>query len=152
MKKLILVLASIMFSSAHAAFFAGAIGTGIAGETELATVLAYCGGGVALVALLAGVATGNPMLVKIYLIMTLGQDGSFHQGDIAKQLDDRYPFINNTEVVNELALVVKKSYDQSPKNEKHEAYVSVKETDVLKVLNKTDLTPSEIELIVTELK
>lgn len=155
-KTLCLTLASLMTlllaNTAQAAMFVGAIGAGIAGNSELGTVLAYCGGGIALVAIFAGVVTGNPTIVHIYLYMTLGVNGSFSHKEIASQLQDRYPFIENQEVVKELATKVKNAYEASDKNKAKEAYVSVAEKDVLEVLGKTDLTSQQIDLIVRELK
>lgn len=155
-KQLGLTLASLstllLTNSAQAAMFVGAIGTGIAGESEIATVLTYCGGGIALVALFAGVVTGNPTIVHIYLYMTLGANGSFSHSEITHQLQDHYPFIENQEVVKELATKVKNAYEAGDKNEAKEAYVSVPEKDVLEVLEKTDLSHEQVDLIVTELK
>ena len=142
----------LMASSAHAGMFVGAIGAAIAGNSELGTVLAYCGGGIAFVGILAGAVTGSPAIVGAYMILTLGADGSLPKSEIANQLQARYSFIDNQQVVSELVDKVKNAYNLSQKNEENEAYVSVSEKDILDVLAKTDLSQEEISIIVTELQ
>lgn len=86
------------------------------------------------------------------MILTLNVDGSLSKSEIASQLQKRYPFINNQNVITELADKVKMTYDQTQKNPEKEAYVAVDKKVVLEVLSKADLSDEEKSIIVTELK
>lgn len=144
-----LFLALIPIKS-HAAFMVAGGIVGLTGDSELGTVLAYC----ALLPLFVGflsVMAGVPVgIFKVYMFMALGANGQLSQTQLQQNLAEQYNFLDNQEIVVDLAAQIKHKYELV-KDEHGTAIVSLSEADIRKTLEPAALSESEIQQVVRDL-
>lgn len=134
----------------HAAFMVAGGIVGLAGDSELGAALAYSALlpiFVGMLSVLAGVPVG---IFKIYLLMALGVDGQLSQTQLQKNIAEHYNFLDNQEIVVDLATQIKKQYE-IVKDKNGNAIVSLSEASIRKALEPAALSESEIEQVVRDL-
>lgn len=95
----------------------------------------------------------NPRLgIKIFLSsIVLDVDGSLAKEQLKIALNENYPFIDNDEVVTDLASAIKNKFSQN-KNEENKAYVFLTKEETLRILAPADLSPELLSQVVYDLK
>lgn len=84
-------------------------------------------------------------LIIIASSIVLDADGSLNQDKLVEYLSKKYPFIDNQEVISDLALFLKqKSYQTD--------YVSLSEDETRHALSSLDLSEEEILSVTSDLK
>lgn len=103
---------------------------------------------------MGGIIVGTVVAVGMstplgYWIMGSGivLDAESTQNGLAQGLSERFPFINDQEVVNELSTALAKNF----KYEETRAVSTLDEKTVRNILSATDLSEDEIKMVVSDL-
>lgn len=152
-------LTTAMPKKAEAGFVIGGSGVTmvIAGDKP---ALYGTGAGMAAVGMLtfitgtAMIIMGTPLLPVGVALFVLSEDGSLPQSDLEKIIAMKYPFIQEADVIQDLAILIKeKAEAQEYVND--QKFVTVSEEEVHALLAHTDLpetSPEQVQILVNELK
>lgn len=106
----------------------------------------YYGGGCFFFSSTYIIYPANGLEIFALMMIILDQKGEMDKTGVAKALESRFPFIDNSQIVNNL---VSKIDSQRALGK---TYVTIDEKSVREVLSASDLAETEIQEIVTYLK
>lgn len=146
---LILLSFSFVPKKAEAGVLIYAIGTIDKEEDSvecLGVITASIGGFLGLINLDGG---GIGWKIPIILI-TLQSDGTIEKGYLENEFVERYSFIDNADVIDNMSSVVKKKFIET-KNNNGSSLVRLSEDEVREILSPIDLTEKQILTVVKDL-
>ena len=94
--------------------------------------------------------SGTVALVGVGLLV-LDADGGLSQDDLVQSLASKYPFVDNHEVIEQLATAIKQNAPSKIENG-HRYLISVSQEEVKSIFGGTDLSVEQIQKIADDLK
>lgn len=91
----------------------------------------------------------TPGFVPVLLV--LDAEGSLAQNRLAASLAEKYPFINNQKVLENLASNINEKFKAENKNGIKEIYISLDPSETINLLNPADLTDNQVSQVVKDL-
>ena len=82
----------------------------------------------------------------------LDVDGSIPTSQLVSHLSKKFPFIDNREVLAELALQTRAKLEGQISGDQRQAFVSFSEEEVKEIFSATDLSEENLQTLVQELK
>lgn len=93
-----------------------------------------------------------PLSVGDIILITLGTDGSLEQNKLTEMFFNKYPFIEDTQSIDNLSTLVHERFVEQFNPEEKNIIVSVNESEVREIFKSTDLTESELQILIKDLK
>lgn len=107
---------------------------------------------------LGGVVGGITMIFAptigkniLFASIILNADGSLSESQLAQSLAANYNFIDNQQVIAELAATIKNKFEMNRDSE-DSAYITLEHAETKEILSSSDLTEDQVMIVANDLK